>query len=96
LRRLPDHPLLHRINTVLGNVKSGLSGAYHAFDFGKYAERYLGAIAYRFNRRFAPHTLPARLLAAAVATGPHPQRSIRIAEKGCPCKCCDHLRLSRC
>jgi hypothetical protein len=49
-------------------------------QFEKYAERYLGAIAYRFNRRFDLHALPARLLAAAVATGPHTERSIRLAE----------------
>jgi hypothetical protein len=73
-------PVLHWVNPVLGNVKSGLSGAYYAFDFGKYAERYLGAIAYRFNRRFDLLALPARLLAAAVATGPHPERAIRMAE----------------
>jgi hypothetical protein len=45
-RKPKEVPLLHWVNTVLGNVKSGLSGAYHAFDFGKDAERYLGAIAY--------------------------------------------------
>jgi len=48
--------------------------------FGQYADRYLGAIAYRFNRRFDLHALPARLLAAAVATGPRTERSIRLAE----------------
>jgi hypothetical protein len=79
-RKPKEVPVLQWVNTVLGNVKSGLSGAYHAFDFGKYAERYLGAIAYRFNRRFDLHALPARLLAAAVATGPHTERSIRLAE----------------
>ena len=61
------------VNTVLGNVKTGLAGAYHAFDFGKYAERYLGAIAYRFNRRFKLNTMTQRLLVAAVNTGPRPQ-----------------------
>lgn len=40
------------MNTVIANVKISLYGAYHAFDFAKYAARYLGAIAYRFNRRF--------------------------------------------
>jgi hypothetical protein len=50
------------------------------FNFGKYAERYPGAIAYRFNRRFDLHVLPARLLAAAVASWPHTERSIRLAE----------------
>jgi transposase-like protein len=79
-RKPKEVPVLEWVNTVLGNVKSGLSGAYHAFDFEKYAERYLGAIAYRFNRRFDLHALPARLLAAAVATGPHTERSIRLAE----------------
>jgi hypothetical protein len=49
---------------VLGNVKTSLSGAYHAFYFGKYAVRNLAAIAYRFNRRFQLKTLPERLLAA--------------------------------
>ena len=53
--------MFHWVNTVLGNVKTSLSGAYHAFGFSKYAERYLGAIAYRFNRRFDLHALPNRL-----------------------------------
>jgi len=35
------------IDTVLGNLKISFSGADHSFDFGKYAERYRGAIAYR-------------------------------------------------
>jgi transposase-like protein len=82
-RKPKDVPLLHWVNTVLGNVKTGLSGSYHAFDFGKYAERYLGAITYRFNRRFALHALPGRLLAAAVATGPRPERRIRMADTPC-------------
>ena len=39
--RKPDElPEFRWVNTVLGNVKTGLSGAYHAFDFGKYAGRY--------------------------------------------------------
>jgi hypothetical protein len=68
--RKPDElPEFRWVNTVLGNVKSSLSGAYHAFDFGKYVGRYLAAIAYRFNRRFQLKTLPERLLVAAVGTG---------------------------
>jgi transposase-like protein len=62
---------------------AGVSGSYHAFDFAKYAERYLGAITYRFNRRFDLHALPGRLLAAAVATGPRPERRIRMADTPC-------------
>ncbi len=29
------------INTFLGNLKRSLGGTYHAFDFAKYAHRYL-------------------------------------------------------
>ncbi len=57
--------------------------SHHSFDFGKYAERYLGAITYRFNRRFDLHALPGRLLAAAVATRPRPERWIRMADTPC-------------
>ena len=73
----------HWVDTILGNVKTSLSGAYHAFGFDKYAERYLGAIAYRFNRRFDLHALPNRLLVAAVASGPRPEQWIRMAETHC-------------
>ncbi len=60
--------------TTLGlTVWSGFSGAYHGFDFGKYAARYLGAIAYRFNRRFDLRALPPRLPIAAVACARRPE-----------------------
>ena len=39
-------------NTLLGNLKTALAGTYHAFDFAKYAHRYLAEVQYRFNRRF--------------------------------------------
>lgn len=58
-------PELLWIHTVLGNLKTSLGGAYHSFDFAKYASRYLAAFAYRFNRRFQLATLPIRLLVAA-------------------------------
>jgi hypothetical protein len=82
-RKPKELPLFHWVNTVLGNVKTGLSGAYHAFAFGKYAERYLGAITYRFNRRFDLHALPSQLLVAAVVSSPCPEWSIRMAETHC-------------
>jgi hypothetical protein len=68
------------INTVLGNLKTRLSGSNHTFAFGKYAARYLAAFAYRFNRRFDLATLPARLLVAAVHCPPAPLRSLQLAE----------------
>jgi hypothetical protein len=83
-RKPKDLPMFHWINTVLGNLKTGFSGAYHSFDFGKYAERYLGAIAYRFNRRFDLQALPTRLLVAAVTCAPRPEPWIRgVAELPC-------------
>ena len=82
-RKPKDLPEFQWINTVLGNLKTSLSGSYHAFDFRKYAARYLAAFTYRFNRRFDLEALPKRLLVAAVSCGPHPQRSIRLAEDHC-------------
>lgn len=51
-RKPRDLPEFKWVNTVLGNLKTMLSGAYKAFGYRKYAERYLSAFAYRFNRRF--------------------------------------------
>jgi len=82
-RKPKDLPEFQWINTVLGNLKTSLSGSYHAFDFRKYAARYLAAFAYRFNRRFDLSTLHTRLLIAAARCGPHPQRAIRMAEVHC-------------
>jgi hypothetical protein len=33
------------LNTIPGNLKASLGGAYHVFGFAKYASRYLGAFA---------------------------------------------------
>lgn len=51
-RKPRDLPQFKWVNTVLGNLKTMLSGAYKAFGYAKYAQRYLGAFAYRFNHRF--------------------------------------------
>ncbi len=82
-RKPKDLPEFQWINTVLGNLKTSLSGSYHAFDFRRYAAQYLAAFAYRFNRRFDLSTLHARLIVAAANCGPHTQRSIRTAEVHC-------------
>jgi hypothetical protein len=82
-RKPRDLPEFQWINTVLGNLKTSLGGAYHAFDFAKYGARYLAAFAYRFNRRFHLETITQRLLAAAATTGPRPERWLREAEASC-------------
>lgn len=68
------------VNTFLGNLKTAYSGTYHAFDFAKYAHRYLAEVQYRFNRRFDLSVILARLLRASAVTSPHPERIIRLAE----------------
>ena len=75
-------PEFRAINTVLGNLKRALSGTYHAFDFAKYAHRYLAEAQYRFNRRFDLRSILARLLRAAALTTPNPASLIRAAEVG--------------
>lgn len=82
-RKPSEVPELQWVNTVLGNLKTSLSGAYHGFAFRKYAAQYLGAFAYRFNRRFDLSTLHERLVVAAVDCTPQPQRRIRVAEAHC-------------
>lgn len=83
LRKPNEAPELGWVNTLLGNLKTRFSGAYHAFDFAKYGTRYLAAFAYRFNRRFHLDSLPHRLLVAAATIGPRPARWLRRAEESC-------------
>jgi ISXO2-like transposase domain/Transposase zinc-ribbon domain len=79
-RKPKEMPEFTWINTIIGNLKTSFSGAYHAFKFAKYGTRYLAAFVYRFNRRFNLETLPTRLLAAAVSCQPHSARWLRMAE----------------
>ena len=79
-RKPKDLPEFQWINTVLGNLKTSLSGTYHAFAFSKYALRYLAAFAYRFNRCFDLATLPQRLLIAVVHCSRRPEHQLRLAE----------------
>ena len=74
-------PQFKAISTVLGNLKTALKGTYHAFDFAKYAHRYLAEAQYRFNRRFNLASILARLLRAACLTPPRPAPVIRLAEE---------------
>lgn len=76
-RKPKDVPEFKWINTILGNLKTSLTGCYHAFDFHKYAARY------RFNRRFDLYGLHSRLLVAAICCSPQSQHSIRKADSHC-------------
>ena len=82
-RRSTDMPCFTWVNTVLGNVKTALAGTYHAFNFRKYAHRYLAECQYRFNRRFDLKAILPRLVRAAAVTGPRTEAWLRLAEHSC-------------
>jgi transposase-like protein len=77
------HPSFLAVNTVLGNLKTALAGTYHAFDFNKYAHRYLAQVQYLFNRRFDLRSILVRVARAACATKPQPLHVILAAEVHC-------------
>jgi transposase-like protein len=82
-RRSTDMPCFTWVNTLLGNLKTALAGTYHAFNFRKYAHRYLAEYQYRFNRRFDLKAILPRLLRAAAVTGPRTESWLRLAEHSC-------------
>jgi hypothetical protein len=67
---------------VLGNLKTTLAGAFHAFDYTKYAQTYLAA-AYRFNRRLDLRGLVARLIVDVSRAKPRAQHVVRRADDRC-------------
>ena len=79
-RAAVQHADFRWVNTILGNLKTAIAGTYHAFNFAKYANRYLAQVQYRFNRRFDLSAILRRLVSAAVVTAPWPERKIRLAE----------------
>jgi len=78
-RKSTDMECFTWVNTILGNLKTAINGTYHAFDFEKYAHRYLGEYQYRFNRRFDLARMFYRLVAATAQTGKRPEAWLRLA-----------------
>lgn len=72
-----DLPEFKWVNTVLGNLKTSLAGAYHSLKYRKYAGHYLAAFAYRFNRRFDLRDLVARLIVDVARAKPDRETVIR-------------------
>jgi hypothetical protein len=72
-----DLPEFKWINTVLGNLKTTLSGAFHALKYRKYGQTYLAAFAYRFNRRFDLRGLVATLIVDVARCKPMPEIVVR-------------------
>jgi hypothetical protein len=71
------------VNTVIGNVKTSMKGAYHGFKVSKYIRSYLAEARYRFNRRFNLEPLVTRLLYACAQNVPRNLKWIRTAEPSC-------------
>lgn len=79
-RKAAQRPEFRWVNTILGNLKTAIEGTYHAFNFDKYADRYLGEGQYRFNRRFDLRSILARLTRAALRTEPWPAKRLKFTE----------------
>jgi hypothetical protein len=75
-----DLPEFRWINILLGNLKTSFSGTFHAFRFDKYANRYLGAFNYRFNRRFNLAAMTERVAHAICCCNARPEHLLRSAE----------------
>jgi transposase-like protein len=75
-----QHPQFRWVNILLGNLKTAITGTYHAIKFKKYAQRYLSEAQYRFNRRYDLRSILPQLLRAAVTTRPRPLQVTRLAE----------------
>jgi hypothetical protein len=75
-----DLPQFRWINTLLGNLKTSLSGTFHAFNFDKYARRYLGGYCFRFNRRFSLAAMTERIANVIRCCMPCTERDLRVAE----------------
>lgn len=78
-RKSSDIPAFKWVNTVLGNLKTALTGTYHSLG-ADHIPRYLAEFAYRFNRRYDMANMIERLTYAAVRTPPLPGRLLKLAE----------------
>ena len=72
-------PAFKWANTLLGNLKTSLTGTFHAIR-DKHVPRYLAQFQYRFNRRYDLPAMIPRLGWAAVRTPPMPYRLLKLAE----------------
>lgn len=70
-----DLPEFKWINTVPGNLKTMMSGAFKALNYRKYAQTCLGAFACRFSHRFDLRAMIANLIVDAARTKPVPKKT---------------------
>ena len=77
-----DLPQFRWINTLLGNLKTSFCGTLHAFNFDKYAQRYMGGFCFRFRfiRRFSMAAMTERIANAVCCCTHCTERDLRLAE----------------
>jgi len=75
-----DLPQFYWIDTLLGNLKTSLSGTFHALNAYKYASRSLGGYCFRFSRRFSLAAVNERIANAVCCCMPCIERDLRLAE----------------
>jgi hypothetical protein len=71
------------INILLGNLKTRLSGTFHASNLDNYARRYLRGFCFRFSRRFTMAAMTERIAHAVCCCLHCPERALRVAEAYC-------------
>ena len=76
-RKFRDLPQFLWVNIVLGNLKTALADVYHSLKYRKYANDYLAAFAYQFNRRFDLRDLVSRLIVGVARCAPIREQVIR-------------------
>ena len=67
------------VNTILGNLKSALSGIYHKLS-SAHLPRHLATFQYRFNRRFVLGDMINRLIFVSLRTLPMPARLLKLED----------------
>ena len=72
-----DRSVIHPVASRKGGPRRRET---HRAVVAKHLPRYLGAFAWRFNRRFVLKTIYERLAIAAAATPPMPYRLLKLAE----------------
>ncbi|MBZ0210508.1 MAG: IS1595 family transposase [Hyphomicrobium sp.] len=80
-RRAARHPAFRWVNTMLGNIKSAITGTYRAIR-KKHMVRYLAEFEWRFNHRFDLAAMIPALGCAALATRPQPYWWLKMADYG--------------
>ena len=64
-------------------LKTSIAGTLHAFDFAKYAERYLADFQFRMNHRYRIDLMLGDCVHALLRAMPITRTQIRVPEGGC-------------